>query len=260
MNEEEVKSVIPPEQTAMGAESPPGETEQAGNQNQKAIDYINRFVQGSPTGTPEEIIAGLVAALDVTSVPYDKLYDIAETSPEDAAFIYDYMETGNAIKSFVRNYEAEEVQAAMEAMQEDDDYEEDRRMKTEKVGKAKEYQSMMATNMTNSQMGAQEFVDRRGLTEAQIDEFKPFVDKFLKDCEDRNLTADNWETIYNGFKRNSDVAEAEETGRVMGRNEQIVAKRATRDDIRGALPEANAGIEKAPARTKTFAEEFMSDI
>lgn len=268
MEEDEVKNqaegteetTATPENTETSESSEATETTPIGSDNSKAIEYIGRFAPDSPSSTPEEIIAGLVKCMDITSIPYDKLYDIVLHSPEDAAFAHDYLETGDPVKSLVRNFDPEEVMAAVEAMKEDDSYEEDRTNFAGKVKGRKDREAMMATNMTNSQMGAQEFVDRKGLDEAQIEEFKPFVDKFLKDCEDRNLTADNWETIYNGFKRDGDVAEAEENGRAMGRNEQIVAKKATRADLAGLLPEVNAGIEKTPERKKSFAEEFMSDI
>jgi len=104
-----------------------------------------------------------------------------------------------------------EIKALIEEL-ESDDYEEDRNVFAGKVKANTEYQDMMALNMAASQVGAQEFVDEVGATDEEIEEFKPFVDTFFKDVEDRKLSKDHWMTLWKGFKRDGDVAEAEENG------------------------------------------------
>lgn len=262
MDEEIDKNAVEvPESTQDEQETSTEAATEAATPNGELIEYINRFAPGSDTSSPEALLKAATTIIQSLAPIYDKVYDLALTNPETAAVLNDWLETGDLGKAIVRNYDPEEVKALVEEM-EDDTYEEDKTIYSDRVKQVKDHQTMMEKNMAASQMGAQEFVDSRGLSEADIEEFKPFVDKFLKDCEDRNLTAANWEIIYNGFKRDTDVAEAEENGKVMGRNEKIVAEKASREDIKDLLPGggALAEVPKSLPKPKSFASSFMDKV
>lgn len=235
---------------------------EANDPNAKAIDYINRFAQGSPTSTPEEIIAGLVNALDVTSVPYDQFSDVAYSSQEAAAFMYDLKETGDPIKALVRNYDPEEIQAALETMNEDDSYEEDRKSYQGKVEGKKAYMAHQEENMKLSQTGAEEFMDEMNPSEEEQTAFIAFTDEFLMDAADNKMTKAHWMELWQAFKYKGDVANAEENGKIIGKNEKIVTGKRTRDDLVHMLPEGGSAIAKKQevVKPKSFADDFMNGV
>lgn len=246
--ETEVTEPIVPEKTGDEAETTSEVQEEAATPNGELIEYINKFAPGSDTSTPEALLSAATKVIQGMAPIYDKLYDLAKASPESAAALNDWIETGDVGKALVRNYDPEEIKALIEEL-ESDSYEEDRTMFAEKVKAHTAYQDKMAMNMAASQMGAQEFVDEVGATDKEIEEFKPFVDTFFADVEDRNLSKKHWLTLWKGFKHESDVTEAEENGKIIGRNEQIVSQKRTSEEVKNLLPEAKSA-EVNPANQK----------
>lgn len=226
--------------------------------NNELIDIINRFAPGQDTSTPEAQLSAALTVLKSLVPIYDKVYDLALTNPETAAMLNDWLETGELAKAIARNYDPEEIKALVEEL-EDDGYEEDKMMYAERTKSRKELDEKRSTNIKNSQMSAQQFVDKYELDEAKIEAFKPFVDKFLTDAEDRNLSLANWEILWNAFTKDDAVSEAEANGRVMGRNEQIVAKKRSREDLKDVLPGVNATASITPQmeKPKSFASSFL---
>lgn len=255
MKDEEVKTEV-----AEMAEMP-AENENTSSPNAEISGIIQRFIPDADVSTPEGIIAGALQLLQSFVPLHDKLYDLASNNPETAATLGDWLETGSLVKAIARNFSDEERNALIEEL-EDSSYEEDRKMYSEKTKSIKDRQALLEANMSKSQMGAQEFVDEMNLSKEQVDEFIPFVDQFISDVEDRNLSKANWMIIWKAFKRDSDVAEAEENGRVIGRNEKIVAERKTRDDIKDILPESTAtsAIKPPESKPKPFGAKFMEGV
>ena len=231
------------------------------NDSGELVEILSRFMPEADVSTPEAQLSASLQLLKSFVPLHDKLYDLAETNPESAAALSDWLETGNLIKAIARNFGEEEKQALIEEL-EDESYEEDRGIYAEKNQKLKDRQSQLEKNKASSQMGAQEFVDEVGATEEQIQEFIPFVDKFITDCEDRNMSKENWLTLWKGFKRDSDVSEAETNGRIMGRNEKIVAEKKSRQDIAGVLPEINgtAAVKPQSQKPKAFGGKFIEGV
>lgn len=229
--------------------------------NSEITEILTRFLPDADVSTPEAIINSSLQLLKSFVPLHDKLYDLAKTNPESAATLSDWLDTGNLIKAIARNFGEEEKQALMEELA-DESYEEDRAMYSEKSKKRKDREKLLSDNISKSQISAQEFVDEIGATEEQIEEFKPFVDQFITDCEDRNLTKANWIIIWKAFKHDANVEEAETNGRIMGRNEKIVAEKKTREDIKDLLPEvsASADIKPKSEKQKSFASQFMEGV
>lgn len=226
-------------------------------------DYVNRFVPGSDVSTPEAQIESLLKIVREIVPIYDKLWDAAENSPESAAFISDFLATGNPIKSLVRNFDPEEVKAAIEVMTEDDDMEEDRNIYREKITQRKTRMEEIEKNRAESEMSAKEFVDELTPSEEDLQAFVSFCDGFLKDWLDSKMPKENWMILWKGFKHDANVSEAEEAGRITGRNEKIITEKATRKDLADAMPEmtgASTGKLATPERPKSFAAKFMEDL
>jgi hypothetical protein len=251
--EEPIPAEVPGEDTAV-EESPE-------NTNAELIDIIKRVNPGLDLSSPELITSATLKTLKILVQIYDKVYDLALAAPETAALLNDWLETGELAKAIARNYDPDEILALVEEIK-DESYEEDKKVYSDKIKVKRDRETLLTGNMAKSQMSAQEFVDEEGLNEADIEEFKPFVDQFFRDVEDKNLTAPNWKILWKAFKRDNDVAEAEDNGRVIGRNEKIVAEKKTRDDIKELLPEANAGasLPKRVDSKKSYASKFMDGV
>lgn len=227
--------------------------------NPRLIELINRFAPDADTSSPSALNESALQVLEMMVPVYDKLYDLAVGSPESAAVLNDWLETGDLVKAIARNYGEEEKQALIEEL-DDEMYEEDRKLYSEKVKSKKDRDALVQKNLAASQMGAQEFVDEMGLTEEQVDKFKPYVDKFLQDCEDRNLSKTNWMILWDAYTKKESVAEAEEMGRIAGRNEKIVAEKKTRNDIKELLPEVNASAEIPSQTEKKKEDPFLTSL
>ena len=231
--------------------------------NDESIALINKFSPGADTSTPEAIIAAQLQVLKTLSPIYDKLYDVALSAPEAAAFVKDLLETGDVVKSLARNYDPEEIQAAMEEI-ESSDYEEDKTAYAGKVSQIKERGDMVKKNMDISFNDISEFMEeRKDWPEEKAQAFENFIIKHYDDGKDGLITKADLALLEKGFNYDGDVAEAEENGKVMGRNEQISTKKASKEDLAALLPEASAGIVKKPEvkqKPKTFAQKFMEGI
>lgn len=238
--------------------------------NSEAISFIERFAPDSDTSTPEGISAGLLQIVKAQTPIYDKLYDLATTNPQSAATLKDWLDTGDLIKAINRNYSEEEKQALVEEL-EQDDYESDKKSYSDKVAETKSHAEKVQKNMEVSMTDISEFMEsKKDWDEAKAEEFENFVLKHYDDAKDGLITKDNLLILEKGFKYDGDVAEKDnqiaeslEDGKAMGRNEKIVANKLSKEKEATLLPEASAGMGKAPApppRPKNFASSFMKDV
>lgn len=237
--------------------------------NTEIIDIIKRFAPDADTSTPEAIIASATTVLKSMVPVYDKLYDVAMVSPETAACLNDILETGDMLKSVVRNFGHEELESAMEEMKTGDDFEEARNAHAEKVNGAKQRMTELEANKANSQLSAQEFVDKVSPSDEDLDGFTAYYESFLKDAFDNKMTFDHWMRLWKGYKydgtmeeMNGKVTEAEENGRIAGRNEKIEQGKKTKANLAELLPEVGGGTS-VPAQQKapvSFAKKFTDGV
>lgn len=261
--EDEVKPDMPMDE-GKSPETPEAETPQENTlegQNGEIKEWIDRFAPGSDTSTPEGIIAGATKVLGSMVPIYDKLYDVALAAPEAAQFVSDLLDTGSPVKALVRNYDPEEIQAALDEA-EGGDHEADKGVFTAKVESAKAKQAELETNKKESEISAQAFMAKYEPNEEDVAGFVAFYDKLLSDAVNNKMTVEHWESVWQAYKYKDDVTEAEDNGRVMGRNEKIVTQKANKKESDAMLPDASAGITVAPKqeKPKSFAAKFMQDI
>lgn len=230
-------------------------------QNGESIELINRFAPGSDTSTPEAIIEGQLKVLKAMVPIYDKLYDVALAAPEAASFLSDLLDTGSPVKALVRNYDPQEIQAALEDGQ-SGDHSADMQMHTDRVESAKTRQGELDENKKASEITAQAFMDKYEPTEEDVSGFTVFYDNLLKDAVNNKMTVEHWESMWQAYKYTDDVTEAEDNGRVIGRNEKIVTQKANKKESDTLLPEASGGITTPPKqeKPKSFASKFMQDF
>lgn len=254
MDKEEVNQAILPEMEAEPMAEVPAETMAVEpNTSDGLAKVVERLAPGTDTSNLQAVLDAILPSVEKMIVFEDKVINLIENDEAAGAVIKDWIDLGNLPEAMAENYDSEELKALWEEIN-SDSYDERRGNYAKKVEGTKAKKTTMQSNIKNSQMGAQEFVDRQGLTDDQITEFMPFVDKVFKDFEDRNLTADNWEMLYKSFKRDADVADAEETGKVVGRNEQIVAKKKNRSDLPEMIP-GTAGVI-SPAKPNRIRESY----
>jgi Ca2+-binding EF-hand superfamily protein len=239
--------------------------------NSEAIAFIERFAPDADTSTPEGITAGLLTIVKMMVPVYDKLYDLANTDTQTAAFISDMLETGDVVKSLARNYDKEEMQAVLEEIDQDN-YEEDKGKFSEKVTATKAHQELVKKNMEISFNDISEFMEeKKDWDEEKAQAFEDFVIKHYDDGKDGLITKADLALLEKAFKydgdmaaKESQIAEAEENGKIIGKNEKIVAKNLSKEQAaKDYLPEGNAGIVKAPEPKRTpkdFGAKFMRDV
>jgi hypothetical protein len=220
-----------PEYTPKEEQMPEGAqaTEAVADPNQESKDLIERFLPGADVSTPEAIIKAQLDILKMMTPIYDKLYDLAIGSEEAAAFIKDLTDTGDVLKSLARNYAPEEIEAAIEAVK-GADYEEDMKIHQGKVQAKKDRMSTLEANRAESQKTAQEFMDQVSPSDEDVEGFIKFYDAFISDALDNRMSTDHWIAIWNSYKHDDDVQEAEENGIVMGKNQKIVAQKASKEE------------------------------
>lgn len=251
-----------PTNTDAPAETPavmPENTE-AGYQLPEGVqELIGKFNQGADVSTPELAVEALSKIVKDMAPFYDKSYDLATSDPEVAGFMADMLETGSVPKALARNFDPEELKAAIEEAGTDDN-EEDRNIYSEKVAKAKQKKETFDANVQVSIAHIDDFMEKRKNWPAEkADKFMEFVIAHYEDAKDGKITDENLELLEKGFTHDDDVAEAEDNGRVMGKNEKIMASKMSKEDSDKLLPEGGVGatIPVKQDKPKSFAARFM---
>jgi hypothetical protein len=195
------------------------------------------------------------------SVVIQKLTELAESDETTAAFLSDLLDTGDVLKSLARNYDPEELEAAIESVK-SEDYNEDIKTYQGKIKSRKDRASQLESNKAESQKSAQEFMDMVNPSDEDVEGFIAFYDSFIRDAVDNKMTLDHWQTMWKAYKRDNDVQQAQETGEIIGRNAKIEATKATKKDMEQLLPGEALGAKVASQEQKprSFGAEFMRDI
>ena len=242
-------------------------TEQTPAANEKMIGFINRFNPGADTSTPEAIIAAATTVMESFVPVYDKLYDVVSTDNQAASYVNDLLETGDPLAALANNYSEEEVLAAVEEMK-SDKYADKVSSFNERKAAAKTRQAELEANKAKSQMSAQEFMDKYQPEEDDLEKFIAFYDGIIKDAVDNNMSLDHWERLWKAYKYDGTVAElenkvgeAEEMGKIAGRNEKIIQGKKDRESLAELLPETSGGgaLPKTE-KPKSFAGSFMNGV
>ena len=175
----------------------------------------------------------------------------------------DVLDIGDVPKAIARNYDPDEIEAMMGEVR-DDSNEEERSNHIEKVTSAKGRMDKVKGNLDISMEAIAKFKeDRNHWPSEKAEAFEQFVIKHYDDGADGLITEKDLNLLEKGFNYDDDVSEAEENGKVMGRNEQIETKKAGKKDLENLLPEHSSGMAtppQAPAKKKSFADQFMEGI
>lgn len=250
-----------PETTGDENETTTEQTGEAKDPNGELTEIINRFAPGADTSTPEGLLAGATQVLQAMTPIYDKLYDLAKTNPETASMINDWLETGSLPKAIARNFDPEEISALTEEIN-DEENESDRTAYLDKVAAGKQRDTELADNQKQSQITAQQFIDKVNPNEDELEAFIKYHDEFLKDAVDNKMTLDHWMRAWKGFKYDGDLAEAENNGRIAGRNEKLATEKMSRKDLPSGMPDTGGGgsVANKEERPKAYGAKFMNGV
>lgn len=221
---------------------------------------------------PEEVnpnseLEALRAENEQLKVFQNKIRDLAEADEQAAAFLHDLITTGSIGVALTENYSEEEISALLEEAK-SADYEEHRNNYAGKVGQKATRMAELEANKAKSQMSAQEFVDKYQPEEEDLNGFIAFYDSIIKDAIDNNMSFDHWERLWKAYKYDGTVAdlenkvgEAEENGKIAGRNEKIMQGKKSREELAELLPETvGGGAMPQVEKKKSFAGSFMDGV
>ena len=196
---------------------------------------------------PNTELEELRAENEQLKVFQNKVRDLAETDEQAAAFMHDLITTGSIGVALNENYSEEEIQALLEEAK-STEYEEHRNNYAQKVSGRSVRMAELEANKAKSQMSAQEFLDKYQPEEEDLNGFIAFYDSIIKDAVDNNMSLDHWERLWKAYKYDGTVAElenkvgeAEENGKIAGRNEKIMQGKKNRESLAELLPETNGG-------------------
>lgn len=138
----------------------------------------------------------------------------------------------------------------------DDDYEYYQKSYEERVATGKEIQRLAQERLKNEDEAYDNidaFCEEKGYSEEDKKEFIQFINEFYNSLSMRKITPDILKTLDNARHYEDDMASAEESGFVAGKNENIAAKRAEQKSQAAAdgvpVPQGGgAPVTEAPAR------------
>ena len=228
-------------------------------QNEEILELIKKFSPDCDVSTPQAIINAASQVIKAMEPIYDKTYDLALSAPEAAAFINDLLETGNVPKSLARNYDPDELKVIWDEVQ-DDSNEEDRTSHAEKVTKVKSKIATLNGNMAISMKNISDFMEKREhWPPEKADEFEQKVIQFYQDGADGLISEEALSLLEKGLMHDDDVTEAEENGKIIGKNEKIVAKKLSKEKENELLPELNGGTAQ-PSTAEDNTDPFLSRL
>lgn len=235
------------------------EAEEPASGNSTLTEQILRFFPDADVSTPEAREESASRLLTALIVVHDKIYDLAETSPEAAATLNDWMETGSLPKAIARNYDPEEVRVLVEEIN-DASYDEDRNTFAQKNQQRKERETKIKGNLEVSLNEIATYMEeKKDWDETKAEQFADFVKKHYEDGWDGLIGKKDLQMLEKGFVFDEEVANAEASGKIAGRNEQIITGKKSKKDLEQLLPELSNGATTAETETKPE-NSFLSGL
>lgn len=247
----------PPEQPLKEAptETPPTETTEEKPNEVDAI--IVEFMPEADLTTPEAREAAIGQLLSRLVNIHNSLRDVVEDEPEFGMVLDDILKGSPVAAAFARHYDPESFSEPGEG---DPDFEEYGKYKQERTKKRQEKEKRRNSLKKNEEVSMQEidsYMEEKGLTPEQAQDFFSQADEFFTDIFDGKITKKHLAMLEKAFGYDTAVKEAEETGKIAGRNEKIVEEKVKKPKTSG-LPEINEGGTPQPAakRRKGLLDEL----
>ena len=250
--DEEMKTT--PESPIAEAPAPETAPEATGMDTQNEVKaLIQKYIPGSEGG-PEDNLK-LLKMLDNL---HDKILVSVENDPDFGAALSDILNGETARVALARNYGPD----AFQAVEGDPDYDlmtENFNKAKERIGKKRQMAEQIAKNQEMSVKEIQAWMEEKGYDDvaiqARLNKLEEIRQDFLNDKINRN----HLQLIDKAMDFDTAVAQAEQAGKVAGRNEQIVEKREKRATAGDGLPSLTAQNAK-PEKPKSYAANFLKGV
>lgn len=150
--------------------------------------------------------------------------------------------------------------------EDEDDYEAYQSAHKERVGRSAKQSALakeIETNEENSIAEMDAYCSEKGYDETAKTEFEDYIDGILRDVVMKRFTSGVFEMFDKARMHDVDVADAEATGALKGKNEAIEAKRAKEsEDVGDGIPQTGKGgaVAAIEEKAKTFAHPSREDI
>lgn len=171
--------------------------------------------------------------------------------PKAAAALAEFLD-GKPLPVALKKYFNEDELAMQEGEQGYEEYLEAIKERTEREAGNQQAQQEYEANLEASRANVEAFAQEKGMSPEEFDTFmEQATDKTIAPLLKGNITPELLEILYKGMNYEADVAQAQEVGRIAGKNEKITETRRTKKA--DGLPGANGGggsaavTEGAPA-------------
>lgn len=205
-----------------------------------------------------DILSAILPLLQKFDNLHEKLLVAVENDPDFGAALSEIFKGGTARIALARAYGPE----AFSAVEGDPDFEEMTKNLEEgrkRVGQKRKYADTLKKNQEMSIKEIEAYFQEKSYSEeeavARIDKYMEIRQDFLDD----KLTRKHLELIDKALDFDTAVQEAEEAGKIAGRNEKIIEKREKMKASTDGLPELTAAGKKSE-KSKSFAGQFLDGI
>jgi hypothetical protein len=236
---------LPPETSQ---EMPPAETSDPTQEQINAI--IQEFI---PDGEPNK--ENELKLLQMLKNVHDKLLVAVDNDPDFGAALDEMFKGGNPKVALARAYGPD----AFDAVEGEPDFEEMGKAFQEgqgRIAKKKETASTIAKNQEMSIQEIQSYMEEKGYGEDEIQARLKKMDEIRQDFLNDKITKNHLQLIDKAMDFDQAAINAEESGKVAGRNEKIVEKRETVKNASDGIPNLTSQNKK-PEKPKTFGGNFL---
>ena len=221
-------------------------------------EIVLRYTPDVDMADQASMNAEVLALLGKLVNVHDKLLVAVENDPDFGAMLSEIFKGGTARTAIARAYGPE----AFTAVDGDPDFDEMTKSMEEGRKRLDGKRKYAETVKKNQQMSIQEietYFQEKSYSEeeaiARIDKYMEIRQDFLDD----KLTRKHLELLDKAMDFDTAVQQAEEAGKVAGRNEKIVEKREKMKTASDGLPEL-VGQGRKPEKPKSFAGQFLDGI
>ena len=186
-----------------------------------------------------------------------KLIALFEAEPAVGDVVRDMMNGATFREALAKHISPDDITA----IEGDPDYEGWNKNKNDReanLEKRKADQDNYAKNITISEQAVTSFVEKKGLSPEQADEFFEKFDSMLSDIDTGLITEEHLESIMKAFSYDTDMSDANEQGKIAGRNENIIAKKATPGMNGDGLPRPTRSAQEQAA--PNVAPNYMDNL
>lgn len=238
---------------------------EAGTQNDdnQLLALVRERLPGEEVseGNYQEMAVTLIGKLTAIQ---DKLVEVIDEVPEFGSFLNDVIKGIPPDEAAARNFDD------LTPPEDSPDWEKVSAAKEQRKQLAAEKKSRFETIEKNKEVSienARTFIADTGMEQNKAIAFLEWVDKLAVDLGDGLLSPEHFKSLYKSFSyddtlkgKDMEMADAVETAKAAGRNEQIVAKEMTADNGDGIPMLGSSGGRTAAPKKASYGDNFFKGV